>query len=76
MIAAQFVFGSGSSIPIIFVFSCLFFIISVLVMSMFSFSKAFELSNEAEKMGKIAFTDGLTGVGNIAAFKKSLITLK
>ncbi len=72
MIAAQFVFGSGSSIPIIFVFSCLFFIISVLVMSMFSFSKAFELSNEAEKMGKIAFTDGLTGVGNIAAFKKKL----
>ncbi len=72
VIAAQFVFGSGSSIPILFVFSCLFFIISVLVMSMFSFSKAFELSNEAEKMGKIAFTDGLTGVGNTAAFKKKL----
>lgn len=72
VIAAQFVFGSGSSIPILFVFSCLFFIVSVLVMSMFSFSKAFELSNEAEKMGKIAFTDGLTGVGNTAAFKKKL----
>ncbi len=71
-IAAQFIIGTGGSVPILFVLICLFFIISVLVISMFGFSKALELSSEAETMGKIAFTDGLTGVGNTAAFKKKL----
>lgn len=70
--AAQLMVGRGDSIPIIFAFTCLFFIISVLIISMRSFTKALELSNEAEAMGKIAFTDGLTGVGNTAAFRKKL----
>lgn len=71
-IAAQIVIGSGGSVPIPFVLTCLFFVISVLVIGIRVFSKALELSGEAETMGKIAFTDGLTGVGNIAAFKKKL----
>lgn len=71
-IAAQLIIGRGDSIPIIFSLTCLFFIIAVLIIGMCSFSKALELSSEAETMGKIAFTDGLTGVGNTAAFRKKL----
>lgn len=70
--SAQLTAGRGDSIPIIFALTCLFFIIAVLIISMRSFTKALELSNEAEAMGKIAFTDGLTGVGNTAAFRKKL----
>ena len=66
----------GNSIPMLFTFSALFFTVAVLIIRLFNFAKALELSNEVEAMGKIAFTDGLTGVGNTAAFKKKMNNLE
>ncbi|MCM1055640.1 MAG: GGDEF domain-containing protein [Bacteroides sp.] len=68
----QFSLNIGSSIPLLFALSSLFFTAAVLIIRLCDFAKAMELSTEVEAMGKIAFTDGLTGVGNTAAFKKKL----
>lgn len=70
--AAQFMLNIGNSIPLLFTVGALFFAASVLIIRICDFSRTMELGNEAEAMGKIAFTDGLTGVGNTAAFKKKL----
>lgn len=66
------VIGLGQSIPIIWTVSCLFFVIAIMSVSMRNIAETLKLSAEVETMGKIAYTDGLTGVGNTAAFQNKL----
>ncbi|MCM1299999.1 MAG: GGDEF domain-containing protein [Firmicutes bacterium] len=60
------------SIPIIWTVSCLFFVIAIMTVSMRNIAQTLKLSAEVETIGKIAYTDGLTGVGNTAAFQNKL----
>lgn len=71
-LSLQFFLNKGNSIPVLFTLSSLFFTAAVFIIKILDFSKALELSNKVKAMGKIAFSDGLTGVGNTAAFKKEL----
>lgn len=64
--------GIGKSIPIIWAVSCLFFVIAIMTVSMRNIAETLKLSAEVETIGKIAYTDGLTGVGNTAAFQNKL----
>lgn len=75
-LSLQFFLNRGNSIPVLFTLSSLFFTAAVFIIKILDFSKALELSNKVKAMGKIAFTDGLTGVGNTAAFKKKLNELE
>ena len=75
-LSLQFFLNKGNSIPVLFTLSSLFFTAAVFIIKILDFSKALELSNKVKAMGKIAFTDGLTGVGNTAAFKKKLNELE
>lgn len=68
----QYIADLGDSIPILFVLSSVFLIVAIMFISISNFAKALELSTEVEAIGKIAFTDGLTGVGNTAAFRKKM----
>ncbi|MDE6579473.1 MAG: hypothetical protein K2K41_02960, partial [Ruminiclostridium sp.] len=58
----------GNYISILFITSCLLFLSLVLIINMREVANTLRLSNEVEEMGKAAFTDALTGVGNTAAF--------
>lgn len=70
--AVQYIAMGGGSVPVLFVTSSIFFIVAIMLISIRNFAKALELSTEVEAIGKIAFTDGLTGVGNTAAFRKKM----
>lgn len=61
-----------NSIPIIWTVCCLFFVIAIMAVSMRNIAETLKLSAEVETIGKIAYTDGLTGVGNTAAFQNKL----
>lgn len=61
-----------SYISILFITSCLLFLSLVLIINMREVANTLRLSNEVEEMGKAAFTDALTGVGNTAAFNKKM----
>lgn len=67
-----YITGKGGSIPVLFALSCLLFLSVVLVFSMISIADTLKLSAEAENMGKAAFTDALTQVGNTAAYNKKI----
>ena len=66
----------GSSIPAIWVAACLFLMIAVAVVKVKAASERLKSVKETEKIGKLAFEDGLTGVGNTAAFRKKLSHLE
>lgn len=66
------VLSLSKSIPIIWTVSCMFFVIAIMSVSMRNIAETLKLSAEVEVMGKIAYTDGLTGVGNTAAFQNKL----
>ena len=69
-------FNTGSKIPIMYVAGCLFFIVSITVVRVRMASATLQSVTETEKIGKLAFEDGLTGVGNTAAFRKKLSHLE
>ena len=71
----QFVHLSGD-IPVVWLAACLFLIIAVAVTKTWSASEQLKSVTETEKIGKLAFEDGLTGVGNTAAFRKKLSHLE
>lgn len=62
----------GNYISVLFITSSLLFLSTVLIINMHEVASILRLSNEVEEMGKTAFTDALTGVGNTAAFNKKL----
>ncbi len=62
----------GNSISVLFTFSSLLFLSAVLVINMREVAYTLSLSNEVEEIGKAAFTDALTGVGNTAAYNKKI----
>ena len=62
----------GNYISILFITSCLLFLSMVLIINMREVANILRLSNDVEEMGKAAFTDALTGVGNTAAFNKKI----
>lgn len=66
------IFSSGNDISVLFTVSCLLFVTVALVINMRSVADTLQLSNEVEEMGKAAFTDALTGVGNTAAYNKKI----
>lgn len=66
----------GIYISVVFILSCLMFLSIVLIINMRKVAKILQLSNEVEEMGKAAFTDALTGVGNTAAFNKKIAHLE
>ena len=69
-------FDVGSMIPILYVAACLFLIIAIAVARARMVSETLQSITETEKIGKLAFEDGLTGVGNTAAFRKKLSHLE
>lgn len=71
-LSLQYFTNMGNSVPVLFTLSSIFFIVAIMLISIRNFAKALELSTEVEAIGKMAFTDGLTGVGNTAAFRKKL----
>lgn len=66
------IFSSGNAISVLFAISCLLFLSVVLVINMRNVANTLQLSNEVAEIGKVAFTDALTGVGNTAAFHKKI----
>lgn len=64
--------SSGDTISVLFTVSCLLFLAFVLFINMRNVATSLQLSNEVEEMGKAAFTDALTGVGNTAAYNKKI----
>lgn len=66
----------GNYISVLFIVSCLLFLSTVLIINMHEVASILRLSNEVEEMGKTAFTDALTGVGNTAAFNKKISHLE
>lgn len=64
--------SSGDTISVLFTVSCLLFLAFVLFINMRNVATTLQLSNEVEEMGKAAFTDALTGVGNTAAYNKKI----
>ena len=70
------ILDDGSYISILFITSCLLFLSLVLIINMREVANTLRLSNEVEEMGKAAFTDALTGVGNTAAFNKKMSHLE
>lgn len=66
----------GMYISILFILSCLLFLILVLIINMHKVAVLLSLGKNVEEMGKTAYTDALTGVGNTAAFKKKLSHLE
>lgn len=52
------------------------FLSIVLIINMRKVAHILQLSNEVEEMGKAAFTDALTGIGNTAAFNKKIAHLE
>ncbi|MBD5082017.1 MAG: diguanylate cyclase, partial [Ruminococcaceae bacterium] len=70
------IIDDGSYISILFITSCLLFLSLVLIINMREVADTLRLSNEVEEMGKAAFTDALTGVGNTAAFNKKMSHLE
>ena len=68
--------GLGGDIPVAWLASCIFLTIAVTVVRVRSASEQLRAVTETEKIGKLAFEDGLTGVGNTAAFRKKLSHLE
>lgn len=68
--------GIGDDIPVAWLSACFFLVIAVTVVKVKSTSEQLKSVRETEKMGKLAFEDGLTGVGNTAAFRKKLSHLE
>lgn len=66
----------SNAIPVMWLAACLFFMIAVAVIKVRSVSERLESVTETEKIGKLAFEDGLTGVGNTAAFRRKLSHLE
>lgn len=66
----------GGDIPIVWLAACIFLILAVAVIKTRSVSEQLKSVTETEKIGKLAFEDGLTGVGNTAAFRKKLSHLE
>lgn len=66
------ILSSGSAISVLFTISSLLFLTVVLVINMRKVANTLQLSNEVAEIGKVAFTDALTGVGNTAAFHKKI----
>ncbi len=66
------IINKTNSIPTLFAAGCLIFLVALLAENMRNVANLLRLSNEVEKMGKAAFTDALTGVGNTAAFNKKI----
>lgn len=64
--------SNGNTISALFAVSCLLFLAVVLFINMQNVATTLQLSNEVEEMGKAAFTDALTGVGNTAAYNKKI----
>lgn len=64
--------SDGNTISVLFTVSCLLFLAVVLFINMQNVATTLQLSNEVEEMGKAAFTDALTGVGNTAAYNKKI----
>ena len=68
--------GFGGDIPVAWLAACIFLIIAITVVRVRSASEKLKSVTETEKIGKLAFEDGLTGVGNTAAFRKKLSHLE
>ncbi len=68
--------NSKNSISIIWVLGCMLFMIGILIISMRNIAQTLKLSAEVETVGRIAYTDSLTQVGNTAAFQKKLSHLE
>lgn len=66
----------GGDIPVLWLAACLFLILAVAVVKTRSASEQLKSVTETEKIGKLAYEDGLTGVGNTAAFRKKLSHLE
>ena len=67
---------AGNYISIMFISCCLLFLVLILIIDMHEVANILQLSNEVEEMGKAAFTDALTSVGNTAAFNKKMAHLE
>lgn len=68
--------GFSGDIPFAWLAACIFLVIAVTVIKVRSTSERLKSVKETEKIGKLAFEDGLTGVGNTAAFRKKLSHLE
>ena len=68
--------GISGDIPVAWLAACFFLMISVTVIKVKTASEQLKSVTETEKIGKLAFEDGLTGVGNTAAFRKRLSHLE
>lgn len=68
--------GFGGDIPVAWLAACIFLIIAITVIRVRSASEKLKSVTETEKIGKLAFEDGLTGVGNTAAFRKKMSHLE
>lgn len=68
--------GISDDIPVAWNAACFFLVIAVTVVKVRSTSEQLKSVTETEKIGKLAFEDGLTGVGNTAAFRKKLSHLE
>lgn len=66
------ILSRGNVISVLFAVSCLLFLAAVLVINMRNVATTLRLSNEVVEMGKAAYTDALTGVGNTAAYNKKI----
>ena len=76
ILVTEQLFDIGSAIPIMYVAGCLFLIVAITIVRVRMTSETLQSVTETEKIGKLAFEDGLTGVGNTAAFRKKLSHLE
>ena len=74
-VTGQFI-DFGSPIPILWTAACLFLMAAIAVTKVKAAAESLMSVTETEKIGKLAFEDGLTGVGNTAAFRKKLSHLE
>ncbi|MCH5199415.1 MAG: GGDEF domain-containing protein [Oscillospiraceae bacterium] len=66
----------NGDVPVVWLIACIFLVIAVTVIRVRSASEHLKSATETEKIGKLAFEDGLTGVGNTAAFRRKLSHLE
>ena len=74
--ATEHLINLRNAIPMMWVVSCLYLVIAVAVVKVKAASVQLESVTETAKIGKLAFKDSLTGVGNTAAFRKKMSHLE